>query len=136
MSGVGLAVMGAMTGAAAHAADKLQFDLICTGTNAHIDFNPATTYVPVKTPIKMRLSVDLKARRWCYRDTGCTMRLPVASIEGRKIHLMSVKTPLNEVNFDLDRVTNSYVRRTFTPQYGQPLVSEGKCVGAPFTPLT
>lgn len=133
--GLGLAAV-VLAGGAAQAADRQQFDLVCSGVNSHIDFKPDTTYVPVKSSIKMRLSVDLKAGRWCYRDTGCAMRLPVASVDARTIHLEAVKTPLNTVNFDLDRATGAYVRRTFTPQYGTPLVSQGKCVAAPFTPLT
>jgi hypothetical protein len=84
----------------------------------------------------MRLSVDLKSGHWCYRDAGCPMQLPIASVEGGKIHLMSVKTPLNQVTFDVNRVTGAYVRRTLTPEYGQPLLSQGKCVSARFTPLT
>jgi hypothetical protein len=132
----GFAAAALLAGGMAQAADRPQFDLVCAGTNAHIDSNPQTTYEQVKAPIRMRLSVDLKAGRWCYRDTGCRMTLPIASVEGRKIRLMSVKTPLNEVNFDVDRVSGAYVRRTLTPQYGKPLVSEGRCVSARFTPLS
>jgi hypothetical protein len=135
---LGLSLMATATlfaGTAAQAADRQQFDLVCTGVNSHIDYQPETTYVPVASPIRMRLSVDLKAKRWCYRDTGCAMSLPIASIDRGKIHLLSVKTPLNEVEFDLDRVTGRFARRTYTPQYGQPLVSKGRCVTASFTPL-
>ena len=125
-----------VSGPAAHAAQRQQFDLVCTGVNSHIDYKPQTVYAPVLAPIRMRLSVDLKGGRWCYRDTGCAMSLPVASVDRAKIHLMSVKTPLNEVEFVVDRATGRYARRTYTPQYGKPLVSEGRCVQAPFMPLT
>jgi hypothetical protein len=97
----------------AQAADQVRFDLLCT----------------------MRLSVDLKAKRWCYRDAQCSMTFPVASVENDTIHLLAVKTDLNEASFDIVRSTGAYKRRFFTPQYSIPMLSTGICVVAPFTPI-
>jgi hypothetical protein len=120
---------------AASAATQSRFDLICTGTNMHIDAAASPSYVTDTTPISMRLSIDLRAKRWCYRDAHCSPRLPISSIEGDKLHLIAVKTELNEANFDVDRSTGAYSRRLYTPQYPQPMLSSGTCAMAPFTPI-
>jgi hypothetical protein len=119
----------------AQAADQVRFDLLCTGTASHIDANATATYVVDAAPITMRLSVDLKAKRWCYRDAQCSMTFPVASVENDTIHLLAVKTDLNEASFDIVRSTGAYKRRFFTPQYSIPMLSTGICVVAPFTPI-
>jgi len=130
-----IAGVGMFASSAASAASQSRFDLICTGTNTHIDAAASPSYVTDTTPITMRLSVDLKSRRWCYRDARCSMKLPVSSIEGDELHLIAVKTDLNEANFDVDRSTGAYSRRLYTPQYSEPMLSKGTCVVAPFTPI-
>jgi hypothetical protein len=130
-----LAAFGMAAAASVQAASRSQFDLICTGTNQHIDPNTVATYVVDTTPITLRLSIDLKTKHWCYRSAGCKARLPVSSVQGDTVHLLAVKTELNEASFDVDRSTGAYVRRLYTPQYPQPMMSKGSCVTAPFTPL-
>jgi len=128
--------VGMFASVTASAASQSRFDMICTGTNMHIDTADSPSYVTDTTPISMRLSVDLKAKRWCYRDDAhCGPRLPISSIEGDKLHLIAVKTDLNEANFDIDRSTGAYSRRLYTPQYPQPMLSSGVCTVAPFTPI-
>jgi hypothetical protein len=128
--------LGALfSGAEAHAADQQKFDLVCTGVASHVDANASPSYVIDTTPITMRLSVDLKAKRWCYRDTQCNMKFPIASVENDALHLMAVTTDLNEASFDVVRSTGVYKRRFFTPQYSVPMLSTGTCVVAPFTSI-
>ena len=122
-------------GTAAHAAGPMRFDLVCTGTATHIDANASPSYVVDTAPIAMRLSVDLNAKRWCYRDAQCNMTFPVASVESDMVHLLAVKTDLNEASFDYNRSTGAYSRRLFTPQFSVPTLSSGACVTAPFTPI-
>jgi len=119
----------------AQAADQMKFDLVCTGTATHIDADASASYVVDTSPINMRLSVDLKAKRWCYRDAQCNMTFPVASVENDTMHLLAVKTDLNEASFDVVRSTGAYSRRFFTPQYSIPMLSTGTCAIAPFTPI-
>jgi len=129
-------VLGSLfLGAEARAADQMKFDLVCTGTATHIDANASASYVVDTTPMAMRLSIDLKAKRWCYRDTQCNMTFPVASVENDTVHLLAVKTDLNEASFDVSRSTGVYSRRVFIPQYSIPILSTGSCVAAPFTPI-
>jgi len=130
-----MAAFGVCECGVASATSQSRFDLVCTGTNMHIDAAASPSYVTDTTPITMRLSIDLKAKRWCYRDVQCSSRLPISSVEGDKLHLIAVKTDLNEANFDVDRSTGAYSRRLFTPQYSQPMLSSGVCTVAPFTPI-
>jgi len=128
---------GAVAAFTAQAASPSKFDLVCTGTNMHIDVGApnSASYVVDTSPIAMRLSIDLKAQHWCYQNTQCATRLAIASVQGDNLHLLEVKTDSNEASFVVNRTTGAYTRRLYTPRFGQPMVSSGTCIAAPFTPM-
>ncbi len=110
------------------AASSGAFDLVCVGQAAEAD--------GAVSPFSTRLSIDRSGGRWCYRDVGCPLVLPIASAKAGKLTLLATQTPVSEVSFTVDLATGAFARSTRIPSRSQLATTEsGVCKPAPFTAI-
>lgn len=110
------------------AARPTTFDLVCKGQMTDAD--------GVAQPFSDRLSVDMRAQRWCDRQVGCPYVFPIRAQHGDRLQLLAVKTPYNEAAFDVDLKTGDFTRSTRIPDRPRsPTAAKGVCTPTAFTPL-
>ena len=107
--------------------DDQQFDLACEGT--------ATT-AGADAPEKLRLSIDLHFRVWCFRQNGCEEAQEVRDVNAARIVLRREHDETQDYDFAVNRISGAYTLRRIDKTAGAASTTgRGRCAKAAYTPL-